>query len=48
MMRSVSGAVIFFDASWCAYVLADGLVIPSPPNRTGNAKSSRVTLLKAF
>ena len=44
-MRTVSGTVIFLDASWC---VVDGLVIPRPPSRTGNAKSSRVTSLKAF
>lgn len=47
-MRAVSGAVIFFDASWCAVVSADGLLILRPPRRTDNAKNSRVTSLKAF
>jgi len=37
-MRAVSGAVIFFDASWCAVVSADGLLIPRPPRCTGNAR----------
>ena len=47
-MRAVSGAVILFDASWCATSLADGLGIPRPPNCTGNAMSSQVLSLKAF
>ena len=37
-MRALSEAVIFFDASWCAVVSADGLVIPRPPRHSGNAK----------
>ena len=60
MMRAVSGAVIFTDASCCDGVViftdasccdgvsADGFVIPRPCSHTSNAISSRVTSLKAF
>ena len=37
MMRVVSGAVIFIDASCCGGESADGLVIPRPPRHTCNA-----------
>ena len=46
-MRTVSGAMIFIDGSWCVGASDTGFVIPRPPSRTGKAISSRVTSLKA-
>ena len=47
-MRATSGAVNFSDALLLAVLWRQGLMMPSPPNRTGNAIRSLSVSLKAF
>ena len=47
-MRATSGAVIFSDALLFVVLWRQGSIMPSPPNRTGNASRSLSASLKAF